>query len=69
MPSPAPPPKPPIPITTLSSRHRGLLLAATAVTAVVFGIRYQAASMRTNELNQRARAPYHVTVDRSGGGV
>ncbi|KAF6831171.1 hypothetical protein CMUS01_07449 [Colletotrichum musicola] len=50
-------------------RHRGLLLTATAVTAVVFGIRYQAASMRTNELNQRARAPYHVTVDRSGGGI
>ncbi|KAF6840883.1 hypothetical protein CPLU01_00879 [Colletotrichum plurivorum] len=50
-------------------RHRGLVLAATAVTAIVFGIRYQAASMRTNELNQRTRAPYHVTVDRSGGGI
>ncbi|OLN97309.1 hypothetical protein CCHL11_01283 [Colletotrichum chlorophyti] len=50
-------------------RHRGLLLATITLAAAAAGMRYQASSMRTNELNQRSRAPYHVSVDRSGGGV
>ncbi|KAK1844533.1 hypothetical protein CCHR01_12828 [Colletotrichum chrysophilum] len=50
-------------------RHRGVLLAAIAVSTAIVGIRYQANSRRTNELNQRTTAPYYVTVDRSGGGI
>ncbi|OHW90449.1 hypothetical protein CSPAE12_10923, partial [Colletotrichum incanum] len=52
-----------------SSRHRGLLLATVAVTAVAVSFRYTAASRRTNEQNQRSSNPYYVSVDRSGGGI
>ncbi|KZL84218.1 peptide synthetase [Colletotrichum incanum] len=50
-------------------RHRGLLLATVAVTAVAVSFRYTAASRRTNEQNQRSSNPYYVSVDRSGGGI
>ncbi|KAL0933133.1 uncharacterized protein CTRU02_212096 [Colletotrichum truncatum] len=64
-------PKPAMAATQIrpAIRSRGLILATMAITTAVVGIRYQAASMKTNELNQRSRAPYYVSVDRSGGGV
>jgi hypothetical protein len=44
------------------------LIAATIVTAAVFGLKQKASTVRDGELSQAA-PNFYVSVDRSGGGV
>ncbi|KAH9909111.1 hypothetical protein F4778DRAFT_213609 [Xylariomycetidae sp. FL2044] len=60
------------PTPNFPGRHRGLVLAAIAVTGVAAGIQYKRSSMTRNERAQSGDAGspnLYVSVDRSGGGI
>lgn len=53
-----------------SARHPGLVLLTVTALGVGLGVKYQAVSMKRNELAQRmSNGNYYVSVDRSGGGI
>ncbi|KAJ4423738.1 hypothetical protein N0V82_001625 [Gnomoniopsis sp. IMI 355080] len=57
-------------IRPFASRHPRLVLLAVTAVGVGLGVKYQALSMKKNELAQRmSNDNYYVSVDRSGGGI